>query len=57
MLWFLFLFFGLFDGFSRLKNRKTLSFQFDNRRHIKIAAISVISYVIRMNGVPPRPAS
>jgi len=40
------LFFALFDGFPRLKNRKTLSFEFDDRRHIKIVAISVISYVI-----------
>jgi len=46
ILWFLFLFFALFDGFPRLKNRKTLSFEFDDRRHIKIVAISVISYVI-----------
>ena len=45
MLWCLFLFSGLFDGFPRLKNRKTLSFEFDDRRHFKIVAISLISYV------------
>jgi hypothetical protein len=41
-----FLFFALFHGMPRLKNRKTLSFEFDDRCHIKIVAISVISFVI-----------
>src|SRR5271155_3512252 len=53
---FLFLFFGLLDGFPRLKNRKTLRFQSDDRRYIKIVAISVICCAIRTNGLLPRPA-
>src|SRR6202035_423113 len=55
MLQFLFLFFGLFDGFPRFKNRKTLRFQSDDRRHTKIVAISVICCAIQTNGVLPRP--
>jgi hypothetical protein len=45
-----FLFFGLLDGFPRLKTQKTLRFQSDDRRHTKIVAISDICCAIRTNG-------
>jgi transposase len=53
---FFFCFFGLLDGFPRLKTQKTLRFQSDDRRHTKIVAISDICCAIRTNGVLPRPA-